>query len=38
MSTLYSLQKLNVVKQTTDTKVRDKYIAEGFVLVEDKKK
>lgn len=34
---MYKLQKLNVEKIAADESARDKYIAQGFKLVEDKK-
>jgi len=34
---LYKLQKLNVEKIAADENTRDKYIAQGFKLVCDKK-
>jgi len=34
---LYKLQRLNVEKIAADESARDKYIAQGFKLVEDKK-
>ena len=34
---LYKLQKLNVEKIATNESARDRYIAQGYKLVEDKK-
>ncbi|MBE6071046.1 MAG: transcription termination factor Rho [Clostridium butyricum] len=34
---MYKLQRLNVEKIAADESARDKYIAQGFKLVEDKK-
>jgi hypothetical protein len=34
----YELQRMNVVKVTNDDDVKDKLIAEGYELIEKKKK
>lgn len=34
----YELQRMNVVKVTNDENVRDRLIAEGYKLIEKKKK